>query len=142
MAVENVSPSEDPQENEKMEQESNDQCAPSSNVQQELRESNSAKEAIVTEREVMNVVLPALPEENESSSEGMAVEQTKNGSQTRNEAGDHMLSIAENDNNQNQCMERSSRLTIVSSPAIPYIDAAAEEREVLPSNSCATPKQD
>ncbi|XP_035917198.1 protein ECT2 isoform X2 [Anopheles stephensi] len=145
MAVENVSPKKlppvDPRDHEQMEQESKDQCASSSGEQQELQASNSAKAEVVTEREVVNVALPALPEENESS-EGMAVELAANGNQTHNGGGDHMLSIAENDNNQNQCAERSSRLTLISSPPIPYIDAAPAEREDPVGNVCATPKQD
>uniref|UniRef100_A0A182WL58 Pebble n=1 Tax=Anopheles minimus TaxID=112268 RepID=A0A182WL58_9DIPT len=152
MAVESVSPKKAvTQETEEMVQEINDHCLASQ--QQELmnlqvEECNSGKELAV-EREVMNVVLPALPEENESS-EGMAVELTGNGNQTHADrnGGDQMLSIAENDNNQNQCTERSSRLTMISSPPMPYIDEAAESEDPPTEGSCAvgptcpTPKQD
>ncbi|XP_049291037.1 protein ECT2 isoform X2 [Anopheles funestus] len=147
MAVENVSPK---KESEEVEQEGNDQCLSDEQQEmenQQLQECNIVKEVAV-DREVMSVVLPALPEENESS-EGMAVELAGNGSQTHTDrnGGDHMLSIAENDNNQNQCTERSTRLTMVSEPPMPYIDEVAEREE--PSlGSCAvrtvvvTPKQD
>uniref|UniRef100_A0A8W7P427 Protein ECT2 n=1 Tax=Anopheles coluzzii TaxID=1518534 RepID=A0A8W7P427_ANOCL len=57
--------------------------------QQQPQESNAGKEA--------TVALPSLPEENEST-EGMAAEPAG----SRNDRnGDHMLSIAENDNNEN-----------------------------------------
>uniref|UniRef100_A0A182LRQ1 Pebble n=1 Tax=Anopheles culicifacies TaxID=139723 RepID=A0A182LRQ1_9DIPT len=152
MAVESVSPKKTvTQEPEEIAQETNDLCL--TGQQQDMmnqpppEECNSVKEHTV-EREVMNVALPALPEENESS-EGMAVELEGNGTQTRADrnGGDQMLSIAENDNNQNQCTERSSRLTMISSPPMPYIDEAGE-REDPSEGSCAarsvcpTPKQD
>ncbi|XP_053667102.1 protein ECT2 [Anopheles marshallii] len=151
MAVESASPKKAAQESKEMVPETNGQCISDEQqeiMHQQLPECNSVKELAV-EREVMSVVLPALPEENESS-EGMAVEPAGNGilTHTRRNRGDHMLSIAENDNNQNQCTERSSRLTMDSSPPMPYIDEVVERGDPSTGScatvrtACPTPKQD
>uniref|UniRef100_A0A182QYH4 Protein ECT2 n=1 Tax=Anopheles farauti TaxID=69004 RepID=A0A182QYH4_9DIPT len=92
-------------------------------VKEKLDDDNEKEEA--SEREAMSVgnvvaaLLPALPEENEST-EGMAVD-----SSTANDGvrADHVLSIAENDNNHNQFAERSFM------PALPYIDEVVERVE-------------
>uniref|UniRef100_A0A182PVP0 Pebble n=1 Tax=Anopheles epiroticus TaxID=199890 RepID=A0A182PVP0_9DIPT len=101
------------------------------------------------EKEV-SPVLPSLPEENESS-EGTAMECAGIGNDRRN--GDHMLSVAENDNNQNQFAESNTRLTMVSSSVnspMPYIDETGEREGVSGSdvttttaaaNPVAAPKQ-
>ncbi|EAL39928.3 AGAP005796-PA [Anopheles gambiae str. PEST] len=96
--------------------------------QQQPQESNAGKEA--------TAALPSLPEENEST-EGMAVEPAG----SRNDRnGDHMLSIAENDNNQNQFAESSS----ITRPAVPYIDEGAvpEPMPAAATTNTAAPKQD
>ncbi|XP_053674461.1 protein ECT2 [Anopheles nili] len=100
------------------------------------------------EREVnagINAILPALPEENESSE---AVAEDAAGSvadmRAQHNGGVHMLSIAENDNNHNQHAERTSRLTTFS-PPMPFIDETTEREDpssgtpVVPSPA---PKQD
>nr|XP_040222614.2 protein ECT2 isoform X1 [Anopheles coluzzii] len=94
--------------------------------QQQPQENNAGKEA--------TVALPSLPEENEST-EGMAVEPA--GSRN-NRNGDHMLSIAENDNNQNQFAESST----ITRPAVPYIDEAAVPERMPAATNTAAPKQD
>uniref|UniRef100_A0A182TD86 DH domain-containing protein n=1 Tax=Anopheles melas TaxID=34690 RepID=A0A182TD86_9DIPT len=54
-----------------------------------------------------------------------------------NRNGDHMLSIAENDNNQNQFAESST-----TRPAVPYIDEAAVPERMPATTNTAAPKHD
>ncbi|XP_058055313.1 protein ECT2 [Anopheles bellator] len=87
-----------------------------------------------------NVILPVLPEENESA-EGM-VEGNRFGRRPRH-GGEHLMSVAENDNNHNQFAERRPcRASIVVSPGMQYIDEEPEvENEIVGTSVTATCRQ-
>ncbi|ETN66757.1 hypothetical protein AND_001451 [Anopheles darlingi] len=101
------------------------------------------------EKDRNNGGLPVLPEENESQ-DGVGQNRIVGTSCTDHRprhGGEHLMSIAENDNNHNQCAERSFTRTtrpIVAAPTMQYIDE--EETEASADGGAGrlaeTPRQD